>query len=830
MRQKKIAILCVQEAHLTKDRAAEIEASFERRIFRVIASPDPVNPTGKGGVVIVLSKDHIASGDVEVKEIVPGRALLIRTKWRRDHYITILNVYAPNVTPSDASENKKFWEEIEAYYLRHPRAPKPDFMVGDFNMVEDAIDRLPTRPDLEEAVDALDDVKMLLGLQDGWRAIHTTELAYMFSSAQDSHSRLDRIYATQRMIEMAREWEIKPATGVPNTDHRMVSVQAVNESDPLVGKGRWSFPKHLLQDRELLKKLNEKGRAALRKLEGLTERTDSENAQTVLTSLKESFRDLARRRAKVVVPQTQKKLCDIEVELRRVQSNTSVPESIRKKEISRLKQLESDMEASLQRQIREVIMTHHWLEGEAVTKYWMQVNKDIKPREVVHALRERVEPGAAGAAAPEPQFAYEKHSQRMAELARDYHENLQKLEKDVAPGEREAAIQSAIGRIDATLSDEQADKLGAQITELEVAEALQLSKNGSAAGLDGLPYELWKVLSERYKEDVELERPAFDVVGLLAKAYQDIQNHGAVPDTNFAEGLMSPIRKQKGEKTDIASYCPITLLNTDYKLFTKILTTCLSGAAAELIHEDQAGFMKGRSIADQTKQLRMVIDYAEAMEENGLIVALDQEKAYDKVAHNYLWRVLDKFGLPESFTNTVKSLYRGATTQVAINGHISSKFEVYRGVRQGDPLLCLVFDLAIELLAIALRKSNLRGLKVESDGEVHSLLATLFADDTTVILSEHDSFADLEGILDEWSIAAKAVFNVQKTEIIPIGTPAFCVQIIEQHSATNLVIPARISIAKEGEPKRILGAWFGNKINAEEIWSRTLDKVEADFL
>ncbi len=323
---------------------------------RIIASPDPVHPSGKGGVAIVLSKDHFANGDdVEVKEIVPGRALQVRTKWRRNDYITILNVYAPSVTAGDARENKQFWEEIETYYLFNP-THKPDFMLGDFNMVEDAIDRLPTRPDHRGAVDALDNVKLLLDLQDGWRAIHPSGTAYTFSSPQDSHSRIDRIYATQHMIETAREWEIKPATGVPNTDHRMVSVQAVSEDDPLIGKGRWSFPKHLLHDRELSKKINEKGRAALQELARLTDRTDSKNAQTTLAGLKAEIREIARARSKAVVPPSHRKLREIEIELNRVQSNTSTPEAQRRTEISRLKKLEGELEASLHEQVREAVL------------------------------------------------------------------------------------------------------------------------------------------------------------------------------------------------------------------------------------------------------------------------------------------------------------------------------------------------------------------------------------------------------------------------------------------------------------------------------------------
>ena len=101
-------------------------------------SPDPENPTGKGGVAVVLSKNYITHEDVQTTEIVPGRALLIRTNWRQGEMITILNVYAPNVTPGDASENAQFWRDIAAYYEQNRDTPKPQFMLGDFNMVETA--------------------------------------------------------------------------------------------------------------------------------------------------------------------------------------------------------------------------------------------------------------------------------------------------------------------------------------------------------------------------------------------------------------------------------------------------------------------------------------------------------------------------------------------------------------------------------------------------------------------------------------------------------------------------------------------------------------------
>lgn len=74
---------------------------------------------------------------------------------------------------------------------------------------------------------------------------------------------------------------------------------------------------------------------------------------------------------------------------------------------------------------------------------------------------------------------------------------------------------------------------------------------------------------------------------------------------------------------------------TNYKLFTKAFTNCLLIIITDLVHPSQAGFIPGKSITDQTKLICMMIHYTEAKEINRLIVALDQEKAYNKIDHKY---------------------------------------------------------------------------------------------------------------------------------------------------------------------------------------------------
>jgi hypothetical protein len=130
---------------------------------------------------------------------------------------------------------------------------------------------------------------------------------------------------------------------------------------------------------------------------------------------------------------------------------------------------------------------------------------------------------------------------------------------------------------------------------------------------------------------------------------------------------------------------------------------------------------------------------------------------------------MSAFNLPNKLIETVKSLYENVFTKVAINGVLSKLFRVTRGVCQGDPLSCLLFDLAIEPLACKLRNSNeLEGLSFPWVDE--KLIVNLFADDTTLYLNSNDKFDTVDKILNAWCKVSGAKFNIEKTEIIPIGT------------------------------------------------------------
>ncbi|KAI0323401.1 DNase I-like protein [Cubamyces sp. BRFM 1775] len=291
MKQRAIGVLLLQETHLTAERQRDVTKMFKGRI-KILFSEHPDAPTRREGVAIVLNKNQVDMRQVTHTEIIPGRAMQISLKGRGDDSINILCIYVP--TPDGIEERRRFFQKLKHYYEHHPETPKPCIMAGDFNNVEEALDRLPVaEPDT--LLSDLDALKLELGLMlvDGWRQTNPTERQYIFhrgSRAAAVCSRLDRIYVSRDTFSRSREWEIK-TVGV-KTDHSLVSVQVTMENAPTVEKGRPTFALHLLKDKTLAKLMKKTGCEAIAELNTLEAngtRSDTRNVQVILFNLKQTW-------------------------------------------------------------------------------------------------------------------------------------------------------------------------------------------------------------------------------------------------------------------------------------------------------------------------------------------------------------------------------------------------------------------------------------------------------------------------------------------------------------------------------------------------------------
>ena len=818
LRQNKIAILALQETHLDEQSVEAIERCFGKS-FELQYSSDPENPRSKAGVAFVINRALIPTKDIKLHVLVPGHAIMLQLQWPDANHLSIINIYAP----VRKSEQPEFWASVETE-RREKNLPCPDFLLGDFNVTEDALDRAPPKFDNRRATDTLREIRLAWEIQDQWRHAHPNGKQFTYRTVKNGKtrmSRLDRIYSARKHTQMIFEWKAEP-TAVP-TDHWLVSLKFAPKDAPLIGNGRWTWYIPSLKEEPLLAEIVVKGKELQEKLEkfvnGQTTR-DETNPQALWEMFKSDLKTTARRKAdksryKAIsrikrIEKDRKEICD--------DPNFEYDEEARAKETylaSEIKHLTTLNEKGKREELRALISSH----GEKLGGIWSAINKEKKPRDLIRRLR------LLDSNPPQ----YERSTVKMAELARSYHQNLQEdVGQPVTNEERSQQINTPLEAIPASqvLENPGETNMNDFLDEQSVQTALHLTKNGTATGIDGCPYELWKALTKKYEDDINAGKTGFNIIKVLTIVYRDIQTNGLDENSNFALGWMCPLYKKK-DPTEISNYRPITLLNTDYKILTKALALKLIVEIEHLVHPDQAGFIRNRTIFNQTRLVRTIIDYAEATEENGVIVALDQEKAYDKIKHDYLWATMEKFEIPHTFTNTIKSLYENAHTMVAINGIFSKPYKVTRGVRQGDPLSCALFDLAIEPLACRLRSDpRLHGYDIP--GSEEKLITSLFADDTCIFLSKNDRMDDVQSILDEWCQASGARFNIGKTEIIPIGSLNHRNQVITTRKLNPLDqedFDERIRIAEDGEATRSLGTWIGNNTNDATPWEPIIDKT-----
>ncbi|KAF8993826.1 hypothetical protein BDQ17DRAFT_1331442 [Cyathus striatus] len=189
--------------------------------------------------------------DVRTIEIIPGRVLMLITQWRNNgETIKILNVYAPNQKP----EQLAFWQKIKDN-LDNRRIPKPDIILGNFNIVEDSADRLPAHPDDNKVVEALKDIKSRLNLVDGWCTENPDSITFTYTQeATKAQSRIDRIYISKKMEKHSRNWGITHSR-IETTDHKITHTQIFDPGAPEISPGRWSIPSYALENSNLRKEI-----------------------------------------------------------------------------------------------------------------------------------------------------------------------------------------------------------------------------------------------------------------------------------------------------------------------------------------------------------------------------------------------------------------------------------------------------------------------------------------------------------------------------------------------------------------------------------------------
>ena len=89
-----------------------------------------------------------------------------------------------------------------------------------------------------------------------------------------------------------------------------------------------------------------------------------------------------------------------------------------------------------------------------------------------------------------------------------------------------------------------------------------------------------------------------------------------------------------------------------------------------------------------------------------MIISIDAEKAFDKIQHPFMIKTLQKVGLEGTYLNIIKAIYDKPTANIVLNGEKLKPFPLRSGTRQCCPLSPLLFNIVLEVLAIAMREEK----------------------------------------------------------------------------------------------------------------------------
>ena len=272
---------------------------------------------------------------------------------------------------------------------------------------------------------------------------------------------------------------------------------------------------------------------------------------------------------------------------------------------------------------------------------------------------------------------------------------------------------------------------------------------------------------------------------------------------------------KKGEREDISNWRPISLLNVDYKIITKLFSERLK-LLPNIIHSDQKGYVNGRNISETNRLLQDIIEYSEQNNINSSIIFLDYQKAFDRVEWGWALKCLNKFNFGLKFIGWIKMIYENAKTCLLTNGYRSSYFRISRSMRQACPVSPLIYILQAEPLACAIRNNNnIIGFPLPNpdNGENSVVKLSAYVDDSQFFNSTENSIKESFKIFDKFEKASGAKIHKTKTTAIYIGPWKTKEPEFKEISWTDTYV-------------KTLGINHGYHIPEQEVWMEKIKKMK----
>ena len=710
VRNRSVDICCVQETFLSGPQVFQSLASQWRG--PCYWSPAP----GRQAGVIVLLSERFDGHVVSWKRDSNGRVISLLVKYNGVNY-NVVNVYAPTVP----SERNAFLQSVHRYFFTNSCL----IMGGDFNCYDSVSDKFGGNPITSKEFSR---VKSCFKLIDAWRAKNPRSSQFTwFSSDLSVASRLDTFLIDRDLRRFVNCCMIYPCAF---SDHDYVLLDLDTSQHAQHGPGLWKFNSSLLSDDNYVSVIHDlidrflEFQHVFSSVKSFWDSLKLDIKQESIFFASAARRELAKERVHLT-----NRLIFLKARL--VSGDESVKPAIL--------QAESLLNAVYHRESEgaKIRSRARWLEeGEAPTRFFFKLERERQAKSAVSSILNS-----------DGQLVSSRDEVLKAHV--DFYSKL--FEEEETDPE---ALDELLSHVTSHLSDADRDLCDQSLSPCELSSAVAGLSNNKSPGPDGLTAEFYVKFWPRLGP-------------ILLQVYNQSLADGELPDS-LKESATKVIFK-KGDRQNLKNWRPISLLNVDYKIFSKALSLRLAKVLGSIVSPDQTCSVPGRSIVSNLVALRDSLDYIDRTNETGILVSLDQEKAFDRVNRSFLAKLLEHFGFGPVFRNWIFTLYSGAFMRVLVNGFLSDKVFLRRGVRQGDSLSPMLYILCVEVLACKIRDTpEIEGFLLPG-ARGRQLKVSQYADDTSSLVKSFASLQCLFRVVALYERGTGAKLNLSKTEAMWLG-------------------------------------------------------------
>jgi hypothetical protein len=317
-----------------------------------------------------------------------------------------------------------------------------------------------------------------------------------------------------------------------------------------------------------------------------------------------------------------------------------------------------------------------------------------------------------------------------------------------------------------------AEDEGHAFSPAEVRSQLWWLPNGSAPGVDGLPYEAYK----RTKLDGALAH-VFEVVRL---------NKRMLARWDVARTVLL---YKKGDLNDISNWRPISLQVMVYKIFTVVLLKRLITWAGShgMFSLLQKGFLPVEGCHEHAFILRSVLEDACCHKQSVYLAWYDLCNAFSSVSHDLITWCADILGLPQYFHDTLDTIYHNSALFIQASKHTTTGVILMCcGVKQGCPLSPLIFNLCVKPALHLLHNS----IRYQFFGMSLAIEAQAYTDNLLTAAPSAYHAAHQVAIVKHWADWAGIAFVIQA--LLPTVPTSKCTALVVtfEGGALHLVDPA----------------------------------------